>query len=317
MPDMANAVPVNRAAPDTRPWSEIYSPLASQTAKPKVEQITLAQDERQPPPAAQPATATPSKPLEQAPMIKVASTSGKEMSAALPIPVPLPPAPQAAQTAITVAPQFKPKQTHGAGAVQPMPDATMPFRMGQSPRPFGLDAQKVDPVLLASIAPVTTAWAPAEPAKSQVNVPRSPVAQPAAQLASEAKPQAVAALSGKIVMRDLTPTEPQTATATQTAGESRMPPAIPLPPPQNRTWTASAGTSLSDVVRNWGYQANPHWWVVWNTKSDFTIGSPYTIQAPDYLSAAAQLFATARQENHFFTVVKHPNNVLVVSTPTE
>ncbi|WP_196801334.1 TcpQ domain-containing protein [Bordetella sp. FB-8] len=212
-------------------------------------------------------------------------------------------------TTSTIPKQENLEQGHAESVSLPRLDTVLMKSKGSQTRPFGLPNTKVDPILMAAIAPVSILPARAMVAHSRTDA--RPL--PAASVGAVPNAQVQDVLSGMIVTRDLTPSESLPEL------EAHLPPArLPEPPaPQNLTWVASSGTLLSDVVRNWGYQETPHWWVVWNTKADFTIGSPYSIKAPDFLSASAQLFAAARQENHYFTVVKHPNHVLVVSTPTE
>lgn len=85
------------------------------------------------------------------------------------------------------------------------------------------------------------------------------------------------------------------------------------PIPATRTWSAVAGVTLSDLLREWAIEDN--WSVRWESDIDFEIEAPFSIDAPDFLTAADQIFNAYLEAGCTFGTAAYSNNVLVVHTP--
>lgn len=85
------------------------------------------------------------------------------------------------------------------------------------------------------------------------------------------------------------------------------------PIPATRTWSAAAGVTLSDLLREWAIEDN--WSVRWESDIDFEIEAPFSIDAPDFLTAADQIFKAYLDAGCTFGTAAYSNNVLVVHTP--
>lgn len=91
-----------------------------------------------------------------------------------------------------------------------------------------------------------------------------------------------------------------------TPSESIMP--APL-----KSWSASAGSRLSDVIQGWGDEAD--WTVQWSSTIDFVLDTPFSIEATDFLSAANSTFSGYWDAGCQFRPKAYSNNVLIVETP--
>lgn len=337
MPDAANAVPVNRVEPDTRPWTEIYPPVA--TRAPNVAAVPVSVAAATPPRVTQPVrvssaskepgpgartgtvqpTAKPTPPATHKPAsllipIPVASADAaaaaiKRSEALLASAKKSMPAPASAQAGpvkkITpVVTQWEPNPIGQGGPGVTGGAAQFGNRaIGQS---LALDHTKRDPILMAATASVLVS-----PEAQSSGLQAGTSSLPMLAVNPKQDPILVkpASLPGQITMRDLTPSEKLSVVAGQTVS-------LPKTVIPELTWSASAGMLLSDALRNWGEQATPHWAIVWNA-SELRIGAPFSIKARKFLDAARQLLVAARREHHTFTAISHPNHVLVVTTPTE
>lgn len=86
-------------------------------------------------------------------------------------------------------------------------------------------------------------------------------------------------------------------------------PAEPAPPV---SWSAQKGTRLSDMLAEWGTREN--WTVRWNTSKDFRIEADFSIDAPNFLSAAGQILKAYRDAGQPFHPAAYSNQVLVITT---
>lgn len=356
MPDAANAVPVNRVEPDTRPWTEIYPPIAARapsvTAAPVTVATASARHAKPPAPVipAHEKTVPVAKAKTAKLIAKATSPVPHDQTSARPsapnsLPVPIPEAPadvaaveikrsaavlaSARGATLYTVPTKTDTLADPANEVVPTPaqwgakriTKGGPSALVASNRAGGaeqlgdhritqslaLDSAGRDPILMAATASVQI---PPEEQESGLLAGSSPLLKLASKSKMPLRPSKAVTMPGPIVMRDLTPSEKLRDPVSPITAPTK-----PIHP--DLTWSASAGMSLSDALRNWGEQATPRWAIVWNTSEDFRIGEPFTIQAPKFLDAASQLLAAARREHHTYTVISHPNHVLVVTTPTE
>ncbi|WP_081627091.1 TcpQ domain-containing protein [Bordetella sp. FB-8] len=356
MPDAANAVPVNRVEPDTRPWTEIYPPIAARAPSVTAAPVTVATASARPaePPApvipAHEKSVPDAKAKAAKPIAKATSPVPHDQTSARPsapnsLPVPIPEAPAdvaaieikrsaavlASAKGATLAsvptkpdkpadPAKKfvptPAQWGAKRITESSPSALVASNRASGAKQLGedritqsltLDAAGRDPILMAATASVQI---PPEEQESGLLAGAGTLSRLASKSKLPLRPASAVTMPGPIVMRDFTPSEKLHDPVSPITAPTK-----PLSP--DLTWSASAGMSLSDALRNWGEQATPHWAIVWNTSEDFRIGAPFTIQAPKFLDAACQLLAAARREHHTYTVISHPNHVLVVTTPTE
>lgn len=81
------------------------------------------------------------------------------------------------------------------------------------------------------------------------------------------------------------------------------------------TWSAQAGMTLSELLANWGAQQN--WIVRWTSETDYRIEAPFSIQAPNFLAAATNVFNAYRDAGRTFNVTAYANKVLVVKALTD
>lgn len=337
MPDASNAVPVNRVEPDTRPWTEIYPAVA--TRAPNVAAVPVSVAAATPPRETQPVRVS-SASKEPAPDARTGTVQptakptppATHKPASLLVPIPVAPANVAAaaikRSEALLASTKKSMPAPASAKADPVQNI-VPVAMQWESKPiehvdpgvtggaeqFGnraivqslaLDHVERDPILIAATASVQVS-PEAQFSGLQAGVSSFPM------LASNPKQDPIlvkpASLPGHITMRDLTPSEKLSVVAGRTDS-------LPKTVVPELTWSASAGMLLSDALRNWGEQATPHWAIVWNA-SELRIGAPFSIKAHKFLDAARQLLVAARREHHTFTVISHPNHVLVVTTPTE
>mgnify|MGYP003118536254 FL=1 len=80
-------------------------------------------------------------------------------------------------------------------------------------------------------------------------------------------------------------------------------------------WSAQAGMTLSEILANWGAQQN--WIVRWSSETDYRIEAPFSIQAPNFLAAATNVFNAYRDAGRTFNVTAYANKVLVVKALTD
>ncbi|MAK55708.1 MAG: hypothetical protein CML17_07690 [Pusillimonas sp.] len=81
------------------------------------------------------------------------------------------------------------------------------------------------------------------------------------------------------------------------------------------TWSAQAGMTLSELLANWGAEQN--WIVRWTSETDYRIEAPFSIQEPNFLAAATNVFNAYRDAGRTFNVTAYANKVLVVKALTE
>lgn len=286
-PQEGQRIPINLAAPNPRPWALPITPPPSVAALPPTPATTVA--------ASTPEGLTPAITTITTPTASASTSASQDQPLSQPL-----------VSAKEVAPQ--------PTVVTQEPIAMWPVLLA-----FDTTSQLQGPRTELPDNRVSFSWPePIKPVQVQ--------AEPSAST-NGSDPSSSASLP----LNEVTPAD-QTALAeiandtvktvevqTPTDVKSDQPPAPqsePEPPTEpNRTWAAQAGMTLSELLSTWG--AEQEWIVRWTSDSDFRIEAPFSIEAPDFIAAASQVFKAYRDAGRTFNVMAYTNRVMVVTVPTD
>lgn len=322
-PSGAQRIPINQAAPYIGPWPPPTYAAAPHTPEPvsevpaKVEPKAVEVAATQPESAPSRATTNAEGTLSESLAEPVAEAS--EPLAWWPITVPFHGS-DSLQGANKKLPARnvtfawpKPVAHHEP---QPQPEAAQPATP---------DSQKVDVLAVTGGDAVPAqALAAIEPEKTANATRPEPQATAASKAPDKQNATGPSAPEPQIpAAQSLVPEAEQTVTAHTTPDEKDTPEPSPEPEtepvmestPKPVHWSASRGVTLSDLLREWGNQAQ--WTVYWESALDFRIEAAFSIEAPNFLGAVNKILRAYRDAGRTITAKAYSNQVLVVNVPSD
>lgn len=292
-------VPINHSAPNPRPWSA-PPPIVSSSTPPAVElqdvSQTTSRSAKIEPPSLESGvkqvstTAEPMKPPRTDPLSLILNSPRLAFETTLFV-WPEPEIDQVPDAIAQAAAAVPTANSDAAPLAEATPAQPQPVDVPSAPNPT-LIPPETNRAKEPDNAPESVTATP--------SIDVDPAKLPTMEKSTESSPTDANSINPE-APTDNAITQPPPAPASQTNHEPKL-----------VTWSAQKGTRLSDMLAEWGAQEN--WTVRWNTQRDFRIDADFSIDAPDFLSAAGQILKAYREAGQGFQAAAYSNHVLVITT---